>query len=91
MALQSTKAIVISTIKYGDSNLIVKLYTRENGLKSYMIRGVLKSKKGKLKVAYFQPMTQLSIVASHQEKRSLHSIREVQVINVYTSIYRNIS
>ena len=45
-----------------------------------MIKGVLKSKKGKLKAAYFQPLTQLNIVASHQEKRNLQSIREAQVI-----------
>ncbi len=90
MAIESTKAIVISAIKYSDSSLIAKLYTRESGLKSYMIKGVLKSKRGKLKAAYFQPMTQLSIVASHQEKRSLHTIREAQVVHAYNSIHRNI-
>ena len=90
MALLTTKAIVISAIKYSDSSLIVKLYTREIGLKSYLIKGVLKSKKGKLKAAYFQPLTQLKIVASHQEKRNLHSIREAQVINVYQSIHTTI-
>ena len=87
MALLSTKAIVISAIKYSDSSLIARIYTREAGLKSYLIKGVLKSKKGKLKAAYFQPLTQLSIVASHQEKRNLHSIREADVIHVYQSIH----
>lgn len=90
MALLTTKAVVISAIKYSDSSLIVKLYTREVGLKSYLIKGVLKFKKGKLKAAYFQPLTQLKIVASHQEKRNLHSIREAQVINVYQSIHTTI-
>ncbi|MFY0631981.1 MAG: DNA repair protein RecO [Flavobacteriaceae bacterium] len=87
MALLSTKAIVISAIKYSDSSLIAKIYTKEAGLRSYLIKGVLKSKKGKLKAAYFQPLTQLSIVVSHQEKRNLHSIREAHVIHVYQSIH----
>jgi len=90
MAIISTEAIVISAIKYSDTSLIAKLYTRETGLTSYMIKGVLKSKKGKLKAAYFQPLTQLNIIASHQEKRSLQSIREAQVINMYSTIYTDI-
>jgi len=32
---ETTKAIVLKTIKYGDSSLIVKLYTASSGLKSY--------------------------------------------------------
>ena len=32
----STKAIVISKIKYNDSDLIVKCYTASSGVKSYM-------------------------------------------------------
>ena len=44
----STKAIVISKIKYNDSDLILKCYTASSGVKSYMIKNALKSKKGKI-------------------------------------------
>ncbi len=91
MAIVTTKAIVISAIKYGDSSLIAKLYTEKSGLISYMIKGVLKSKKGKLRAAYFQPLTQLNIVASHQEKRNLQSLREVQISSAYSSIHLQIT
>ena len=90
MAIVSTNAIVISAIKYGDSSLIARLYTKESGLTSYMIKGVLKSKKGKLKAAYFQPLTQLKIEANHQDKRDLQSIREAQVTHVYTSLHTDV-
>ena len=90
MAIISTKAIVISALKYSDSSLIVKLYTQEYGLMSYLIRGVLKSKKGALKAAYFQPLTLLSIVGNHQEKRTLQSIREAQVLYVYKSLHSDV-
>lgn len=90
MAIISTKAIVISTIKYSDSSLIAKIYTKEAGLVSYLIKGVLKSKKGKLKAAYFQPLTQLTIVASHQDKRGLQSIREARVSYIYKTIHTDI-
>ncbi|ARV07240.1 DNA repair protein RecO [Polaribacter sp. SA4-10] len=90
MAIVTTKAIVLSSLKYSDSSLIVKCYTQEEGVKSYLIRGVLKAKKGGIKIAYFQPLTQLKIVANHNTKNTLNSIKEVQVSYHYTSIYNDI-
>lgn len=87
----STKAIVLSSIKYGDNNLIVKCFTEEDGAKSYMLRGVLSSKKGKIKAAYFQPLTQLKIVAKHNNKGNLNSISEVEVVNHYKTVFSNIN
>jgi len=90
MALISTKAIVLSSIKYGDTSLIVKCFTQKEGIKTYLIRGVLKSRKGKIKAAYFQPLTQLHIDANHNNKGNLNSLKEVHVIHPYKSIYTNI-
>jgi DNA repair protein RecO (recombination protein O) len=90
MALVNTKAIVLSSLKYGDTSLIVKCYTQEEGVKSYLIRGVLKPKKKGLKAAHFLPLTQLKIVASHNSKGALNSIKEVQIINPYKTIHTDI-
>lgn len=91
MAAISTKAIVLSALKYSDSSLIVKCFTQEEGLKSYILRGILKSKKGKLKPAYFQPLTQLKIEATHKQKNTLHTIKEVTVLHPYKTIYKDIT
>ena len=88
--LVTTKAIVLSTIKYGDADLIVKCYTQE-GLKSYMLKRILKAKKGKLKAAYFQPLTQLELVAKHNVKGNLNFIKEAKVSYPYSSITFDIS
>ncbi|WP_299054364.1 DNA repair protein RecO [uncultured Polaribacter sp.] len=90
MTVITTKAIVLSAIKYSDSSLIVKCYTYQEGLKSYLVRGVLKAKKGGLKAAYFQPLTQLNIVAKHSAKGALNTIKEVQVAQPYNTIYKDI-
>jgi DNA repair protein RecO (recombination protein O) len=90
MAVLTTKAIVLSSLKYGDTSLIVKCYTEQEGIKSYIIKGILKPKKGGIKVAYFQPLTQLTLVANHSSKSSLHTLKEVQILNPYKTIYRNI-
>lgn len=88
--IETTKAIVLNTIKYGDTSLIATCYTEKSGLKTYMLKGVLKAKKAKVKAAYFQPLMQLNLTANHNTKGTLNSIREVEVINFYNSIYLDI-
>ena len=86
----TTKAIVFSSLKYGDTSLIVKLYTESDGLKTYLLKGVLSSRKGKLKAAYFQPLMQLEIVAVHKNKGTLESLREVKVDTPYQTLHTHI-
>mgnify|MGYP000132291587 FL=1 len=86
----SSKAIVISKIKYNDNDLIVKCYTASCGVKSYVIKNALKSKKGKLKPAYFQLLTLLEIEAEHKDNRSLHYFKEVRLYKSYESLHTNI-
>lgn len=88
--IESSKAIVINTIKYGDTSLITTCYTEKYGVKSYLLRGVLKAKKGKLKSAYFQPLMQLGLTANHNNKGALNTIRDVEVRHFYSSIYTDI-
>ena len=87
----TTKAIVLTSLKYGDTSLITKAFTASDGVKSYLLKGVLASKKGKLKTAYFQPLTQLEIVANHRNKGTLESIREAKVNYHYQTLHTDIS
>jgi DNA repair protein RecO (recombination protein O) len=87
----STKAIVLTAIKYGDTSLIVKMYTQGSGIKSYILKGILASKKGKLKTAYFQPLSQLELVAVHKDKGTLEHIREVRASYHYQSLHTHIA
>lgn len=94
--LQKTKAIVLTSIKFGESDLIVKCFTEE-GVKSYLLKRILKSKGKKsglsarsVNIAYFQPLTQLKITAIHNNKGSLNSIREARISYLYQSISSDI-
>ena len=87
----TTKAIVLTSIKYGDTSLIVRIFTLSDGIKSYLLRGILASKKGKLKTAYFQPLIQLDLVASHKNKGTLESIIEARVSYHYQTLHTDIS
>ena len=89
--LVNTKAIVISKLRYRDHDLIVKCYTEHFGIQSYLLRGVLKSKKGRIKSAYFQLLSQLELIVIYRESRSLQSIRDVKMSTIYEHIHTNIS
>lgn len=81
-----TKAIVLRSIRYSEADLIAKCYTASDGLKSYMLRGVLKSKKGKIKTAMFQPFSQLELVARHRNKGTLEYIKEAKITAINPNI-----
>lgn len=87
----TTKAIVLSAIKYSDTSLIVKCFTECCGVKSYLLRGVLTSRKGKLKKAHFFPLTQLEITAGHRGKGSLEHIKEARVYFPYQTVYSDMA
>ena len=86
----TTKAIVLSSLKYGESDLIVKLFTESSGLKTYLLRNVLKSKKGKLRSSYFQSLSLLEIEASHKNKGTLERINEAKIFYPYQSLHTNV-
>ena len=86
----TTKALVLSSLKFGDSSLIVRALTESDGLKTYLLKGVLSSRKGKLRPAYFLPLMQLEIVADHRNKGSLEHLSEVKVSTPYQSLHTEI-
>jgi DNA repair protein RecO (recombination protein O) len=88
--LVSTNAIVLSKLKYSENDLIVKCYTEDYGMLSFLLRGVLKSKKGAVQTAYFQSLSQLTIVVDYKPNRSLHIIKEVKINHLYSSLHSNV-
>ncbi|MDR5591477.1 DNA repair protein RecO [Christiangramia sp. SM2212] len=85
--LVHTKAIIIRALKYGEADLIVKAYTLSDGLCTYMLKGVLKSKKGKFKASMFQSLTLLDIVANHRGTGKMEYLKEAKVTGNYQSLH----
>ncbi|WP_373396659.1 recombination protein O N-terminal domain-containing protein [Algoriphagus halophilus] len=76
--LHKTSGIVLSYIRYKESSIICKVFTRELGLKSYLINGV-RSQNSKSKIALYQPMTLLDMVVYNKESTGLQRISEVKL------------
>lgn len=83
--IAKTQGIVFHQLKYSESSLIVKMYTREFGIQSYLVKGV-RSKKSKISPALLQHLSLVEIVASYKEKSNLHYIREIRSAHQYVSI-----
>ncbi|WP_017730028.1 DNA repair protein RecO [Nafulsella turpanensis] len=83
--LHKTKGIVLNYLKYGESSIIVKVFTEEFGMQSYIVNSV-RSSKAKSRIALFQPLTLLDMVVYYREQTSLHRIKEMKCIVPFTSI-----
>lgn len=78
-----TKAIVISSVRYQDKSLIVKCFTQADGVKMFFVANAFTGKTSGRKIAYFQPLSMLEIVASRQVKSRLETFREIKLAHAY--------
>ena len=80
-----TKAIVLRTVKYGESRIIVDLLTREAGRVS-MVCQLTKSGNGKIKKQLLQPMTMLDVAFDYRKNISLQHFQDLRIGQVYRSL-----
>lgn len=77
--------IVLQSLRYGDSSLIVKVFTRSRGLQSYMVKGAC-SHGAKNRAALFQNLNLITYVEAGKPKGTLGYLKDVQLSQVYQSI-----
>jgi DNA repair protein RecO (recombination protein O) len=82
--LSSTKAIVLKSTKYAENSLIVKTYTEEFGLITYMVSGIHGKKS---KAALFLPMSILEVVAIHKHQNKLIRPKEIRISKVLSDVH----
>ena len=75
--LETTKAIALSKIKYAEKDLIVKCFTENHGVVSFMVKNAF-SKKSRSKLSYFQQLTLLEITFNYKNGKSLCFIKEIR-------------
>ena len=89
--LHKTKGIVLRAVKYGETSLIVTMFTELFGLQSYLVNGVRTStKKGSGKANLFQPTAILDLVVYHNELKHLNRIKEFKWSYLYKNIFSDV-
>lgn len=85
--LVQTPAIVISSIAYGDTSKIIKLYTESKGIMSFIAKGVY-SKKNKIN-ALLSPLNLVNLIFEDKKSGRLLYFKEIQQWQHYQSLYLN--
>ncbi len=83
--IEKTAGIILHSIKYSETSIIARVYTREAGLQSYLVPGVRKA-RSRFKKNLFQPLSIVEVVAYHKERGGLQHLKEINCPQPYGSI-----
>ena len=86
MSIEKYKGIIFKSIHYSETSLILDIYTRKSGLRSYIVSGVRK-KKSKANAGLYKAMSLIDFVAYSGNSQKLYRIKEAK----YAVIYQKIS
>lgn len=87
--IQKTRGIVFRFTRYGETSIIVTVFTEAFGVQSYIVNGI-RSKSAKNKIALYQPLTLLNLVVYHRENANIERIKEVSCFHPYHSLTTDI-
>ena len=87
--IHQTKGIVLRTIKYGETSVVVNIFTELFGIQSYLVNGVRSSGKT-LKANFFQPASILEMEVYHNELKNLQRIKEFKWNYLYKNILNDV-
>lgn len=83
--LEKTRGIILHTVKYGDTSLILTVYTEKFGRQAFLINAVRNS-KSKIKAGILQPLFIVDLEVYEKKTREVQRIREAKVAYPYISI-----
>ena len=83
--IYQTRAIVLRTVKYGETSLIVDMFTEQKGHQTFIVNSVRKA-KATTHASSFQLLSLLDIVAYHHDSRKIHRVKEVRLDHTWKSI-----
>lgn len=87
--LVKTEGIILRTIKYSETSIITKVFTRELGIQSYIVKGV-RNEKNRNKAVVFLPGNILEIDVYKRNSKELQFLKEFRFKSIYHSITFNV-
>ena len=83
--LLKTRGIIFRSTKYGDSSLILEVYTEERGIRKYIVSGVRKARSS-TPASKLQLMNLVDLIAYERPGKDLTRLKDVQPALIYTRI-----
>ncbi|HMJ48675.1 MAG TPA: DNA repair protein RecO [Ferruginibacter sp.] len=84
-----TNGIVLRSIKYGETSLVVTIFTELFGVQTYMVNGARTNKKT-AKAFLYQPAAILELDVYHNDLKKMHRIREANWGFLYSTILSDV-
>lgn len=81
----SSSGIVLSTLRYSDSSVIARIYTRSKGLRTFMVR-TGKGKSALPKLGLLQPLSLVEVSFKDDERKTMHTLRSIERESALRSI-----
>ncbi len=84
--LVNRQGIICKTIKYGESSLILDIFSPDVGMRSYICGGVRKKKSAKAAIMQVMNMVDIVCYDKPSNKPSLSRIKEIKFHKIYSHI-----
>ena len=75
--LQKTQGIVLHSLKYKDTSIIVDIYTEVSGRASFLVP-VSRSRKAAVKSVLFQPLSLVELEADFRPNTTIYKVKEAK-------------
>ncbi|MBC7536643.1 MAG: DNA repair protein RecO [Ferruginibacter sp.] len=85
-----TKGILLRTIKYGETSLVVSIFTELFGVQTYLVNGVRTPKRSGNKAAMYQPAAILDLEVYHNDLKGLQRIKDCNWDFLYENILNTV-
>jgi DNA repair protein RecO (recombination protein O) len=83
--LLTLQGIILRTVKYSESSIICDIYSREYGLRSYIVSGV-RQQKSRVSPALIKSMNWVEMVVYHREDKEINRVKEIKSAFIYKKI-----
>ena len=84
--LIKTEGIVLRTIKYSETSVISKVFTREQGECSFIVYGI-RGSRNKSRGSLFQPLQVLELDVYYRPNKSLFKLKDYRPGHIYSHLY----
>ena len=84
---ETTRGIVLKSIRHKEKNFILQVYTQNHGRLSFILHGVSAKKKNRLSyLSILQPLTFVEITFSYKTNKEIQVIKEIKCPHPFHSV-----
>ena len=83
--MHRSRAIVLNKTNYSETSLIIKIYTEQEGLLPFIVKGI-RGKKGKLRMAQFQALNLIEIDYKKSGKSDLRYLLDLKINEPFSDL-----